>query len=283
MPRLLHAERYYYIDESGDSTLFDSRGNIIVGQEGASRVFIVGAAQIHNPRGLETDLQFLRQQLVGDPYFRGVPSLAERAKKTALYFHAKDDLPEVRRDVMRVLRDHPFSVVAAIRRKRVVAEFAKERFERTGRKITEHELYDDLVQRILRDRLHMAAHTHIWFARRGKRERKEALERAIDNARQQFALTNLAAVLARLGNRKPKTTIYSAQPSDVAGLQAIDYCLWALHRLLERGDDRFFNYLGGKFRLIWDVDDIRRKAAGEWHRAKRRRGIDGSKIMPVVS
>jgi hypothetical protein len=40
---------------------------------------------------------------LADPYFKGVPSMQADAKKTALFFHAKDDLPEVRREVFRVL------------------------------------------------------------------------------------------------------------------------------------------------------------------------------------
>jgi len=50
----------------------------------------------------------LRQSLLADPYFKRVPSMQPAARKTALMFHAKDDVPEVRRDVFALLQKHEF-------------------------------------------------------------------------------------------------------------------------------------------------------------------------------
>jgi len=283
--RKLLAAQHYFIDESGDLTLFDAVGRCIVGQPGASRTFTLGAAWVKSPESLQSELSFLRLSLLGDRYFAGVPSLQPEARKTALYFHAKDDLPEVRREVFRILRAHEMQVVVAIRRKDALADFAASRFKTTGVKVTDHEIYDGLVERVMRDRLHLAAHSHIWFARRGKRERKQALESVIERARASFTAYHGEAVLAeRMGNQKPQTTVYSAHPSEVAGLQAIDYCLWALSRLLERGETRYFEYLMPKYRMIHDIDDVRRRATGEYYNARaQQKFIDGNKILPVVS
>ena len=283
MTRHLEPAQHYFVDESGDAVLFDAQGRCIVGQEGVSKTFILGAARIANPTGLQTDLNFLRLQLLSDPYFRGVPSFDPARRKTALYFHAKDDPPEVRRDVFRVLQAHEIQVIAAFRRKKYLAEFASRRFDETGQKISDEEIYDTLVERIMSNRLHLAEHSHIWFARRGKRERKQALENVIAKARAAFIQRYPAAVAARLGSREPKTTIYPAHPSEVAGLQAVDYCLWALNRLLERDEARYFELIKSKFRLIWDIDDVGRKPSGEYYWGKKRRAIDCQKILPVVS
>jgi hypothetical protein len=283
MTKTLHQEQHYFIDESGDATLFDSRGRCIVGS-GASKCFILGAALIVNPAGLQTELDFLRLQLIADPYFKGVPSFDVTRNKTANYFHAKNDLPEVRREVFRVIREHDVRVVAAIRRKDALAISASRRFEETGRKISETEIYDSLVEQIMHDRLHIAEHSHIWFARRGKRERKEALTAVIEKARARFTTNHMEAVMARLGDRQPKTSIYSAKPSEVAGLQVVDYCLWALQRHLEKGEGRYFDYISTKFRAIWDTDDVSRsKPGGGCHRGKQRKPISSSKILPVAS
>ena len=64
---------------------------------------------------LTGELAALRAQLLSDPYFKGVPSMLPEAKKTALFFHAKDDLPEVRREVFKVLERHDFSFYAVVR------------------------------------------------------------------------------------------------------------------------------------------------------------------------
>ena len=96
--------RNYYVDEGGDSTLFASRGRLLVGTPGCSRFFMLGLLDLADPAGLEASLRELRVRLLTDPYFKNVPSMQPEAGKTALAFHAKDDLPEVRREVFSLLR-----------------------------------------------------------------------------------------------------------------------------------------------------------------------------------
>jgi hypothetical protein len=84
----------YYVDEAGDLTLFNKRGRVIVGREGVSRLFMVGVAYLSEPSVAHSKLEKLRAQLLSDPYFKKVPSMQPSQKKTALCFHAKDDLPE---------------------------------------------------------------------------------------------------------------------------------------------------------------------------------------------
>jgi len=44
---------------------------------------------------------------------------------------------------------------------------------------------------------------------------------------------------------------------NVPALQAIDYCLWSLQRLFERGEERYLELLWPVFRLVIDMDDTR--------------------------
>ena len=90
--------RTYYVDESGDATIFNRRGQVLIGEQGCSRYFILGVLDIENAVSLQQELDELRASLLADPYFKDVPSMQLAARKTALKFHAKDDLPEVRRD-----------------------------------------------------------------------------------------------------------------------------------------------------------------------------------------
>ena len=57
----------------------------------------------------------------------------------------------------------------------------------------------------------------------------------------------------------------SAEPSEYGALQVINYYLWALQRMYERGEDRFFDMLHPAYRLIMDLDDKVRKDHGEWY------------------
>ena len=94
-----------------------------MGQEGCSNYFILGKLEIDEPEALQRQLDDLRAELLADPYFKDVPSMQPHQKKTALNFHAKDDLPEVRYRVLKLLAQQPVSFYAVVRDKhRVLAE-----------------------------------------------------------------------------------------------------------------------------------------------------------------
>lgn len=248
----------YFVDEAGDMNLFNKQGRVLLGQPGVSYFFMVGVAHLPNPADVHRQLQDLRQTLLTDPYFKGVPSMQPEAKKTALAFHAKDDLPEVRREVFRLLPQFGAKVQVAIRSKPILVKEAQALFRYRGLKLSDNDIYDELVKRLFQNLLHKADRNEIVFARRGTSPRKRALQQAIEQARKKF--------MAKWGNRGiPPTKIYSAYPHESAGLQVIDYYLWALQRLYERGEDRYFELLARDYRLIMDLDDKRSKPYGTWY------------------
>jgi len=248
---------HYFVDEAGDLNLFDRKGRVLLGTAGVSNVFMVGVAHVPDPESARAVLETLRQKLLADPYFKGVPSLQSEQKKTALMFHAKDDLPEVRREVFQVLPQLNVKVQVAIRRKAVLVREAQTLF-RYGRKLRPYDVYDSLIARLFRNLLHKADENRIVFAYRGKAAQKESLAQAILKGKQNFT--------ARWGEFYDKpTTITSGFPSEHAGLQIADYYLWALQRLYEVGEERFFASVARDYRLIMDIDDTRRKPYGEWY------------------
>jgi hypothetical protein len=263
---------YYFVDESGDLTLFDKKGKIIVGEQGVSKTFMLGMAKINLPDNVSEKLETLRKDLICDPYFKGVSSMLIENNKTAVYFHAKDDLPEVRRDVFKVLKDIEVRVQVVIKRKRELSVFAKNYYNFYGKKIGENEIYDDLVKRLFRNVLHKADKNIIYFAKRGKTNRTGSLISAIIKSKHNFENKY------NIKSDKP-VEVYSEYPKDVAGLQVIDYHLWALQRFYEKADDRFFNLISKNYSLIMDIDDVRRKKYGEWY--SQYNPLDIKKIMPV--
>lgn len=264
---------YFFVDEAGDLTLFDKRGRVIVGEEGVSHTFIVGIAETSDPATLARRLETLRSDLLADPYFADVPSMRRESAKTAIAFHAKDDLPEVRREVFRILAGTDLKVFAAIRRKQRLAADFRAAFERSGVKRGPESIYDELVTRLFKERLHLAEQNHIVFARRGKSDRNLALEKAIRLAKREFESR------WRKGIDRP-TTVSSSVPSETTCLQAIDYCLWALQRMVERREERFFALLRDKFRLVLDRDDDRRNGYGEYYTSKNPLTLE--RLMPVT-
>jgi hypothetical protein len=262
----------YYVDEAGDLILFDKRGRVIVGREGVSRTFMVGVAYLPGPKGVHQKLEGLRADLLADTYFKGVSSMQSNARKTAICFHAKDDLPEVRREVFRLLPEFGAKVLIAIRRKEYLVKTAQ-LLNQIGTKFRADEVYDDLVKRLFKNLLHKANRNLIVFARRGKTIRQQALENAIRKAKRNFETkTGISS--------QSKTVIQPAYPSQYAGLQVIDYYLWALRRMFERGEDRFFQMLAPAYRLVMDLDDTRNRPYGEWY--SNSNPLELKKIKPVV-
>lgn len=108
---------------------------------------MVGICELRDPQAAATGISELRAALLNDPYFRGVPSMSRTARKTAWSFHAKDDIPEVRREVYTLITQlHP-KIYVAFRRTNEYAEFAREHFRLRGRKVGPNLIDDDLVEK----------------------------------------------------------------------------------------------------------------------------------------
>ena len=228
---------------------------------------MLGVAHIYNSDQTSFELESLRKQLMGDPYFKGVPAMSSDAKKTAMFFYACDDLPEVRREVFKVLSNLEITVQVIIRRKNQLAITAKSAFQKFGIKQTPNMIYDDMVKRLFKNLLHKADVNNIVFARRGKTDRLEALTSAIEHAKRNFEkshdITNNSLI-----------TLRPAHPHEFIGLQIIDYYLWALQRLYERHEDRFFNILEPHFKLIMDIDDNKERGYGQRYSKNNRLTVE---------
>ncbi|MFN0177839.1 MAG: DUF3800 domain-containing protein [Gemmatimonadales bacterium] len=258
MPKPIPSVRHFFVDEAGDLTLFDRRGKTIVGSPGTSNTFMVGICELPEPAQADAQLSALRGDLLRDPYFRGVPSMAVTSRKTALGFHAKDDIPEVRREVFKLLPALKPKAIVAIRRKRELADFSRELFRVSGRKLTPNDVYDQLVERACTTLLHKAEENRFVFARRGKSDRNTALTSALHRAKERFNRR------WRTDHDKP-VVVASGVPSQHAGLQVADYLLWAIQRLYEKGEERYYTALAPHYRLVMDLDDLRHKPYGEWY------------------
>ncbi len=248
---------YYFVDEAGDLTLFGRRGKVLVGTPGCSATFAIGVVHLQDPEAAGIALGRLRRDLLADPYFDGVPSMQAAARKTALYFHAKDDSPEVRREVFRLLPSLGAKVQVIVRRKSALLSLAQI-LHSSEQRLTANNVYDDMVKRLFRDKLHKADENEIVFARRGKSKRRLALEGSIEKAKKNFE--------KRWDRSSDKPTVIRSKfPWAAPGLQVIDYYLWALQRLYERGEARYFNLLRPGYRLVVDLDDKRNNDYGEYY------------------
>ena len=255
--------RKYHVDEAGDATLFAPKGKVIVGSEGCSRYFILGVLDIADPDALNTDLEILRARLLADPYFKKVPSMQPEGQKTALAFHAKDDVPEVRREVFTLLMKYELRFFAIVRDKLRVVEYVQQRNKNElGYRYHPNELYDYMVRRLFKNLLHKDDGYEIYFSKRGKEDRTAALKQALDKARERF--TAQWGILS-----SAPITVYPRIPPGCGGLQAVDYFMWSLQRFYERREERYMELLWPAFHLVHDLDDTRENAYGRYYTQKK--------------
>ncbi len=116
-------------------------------------------------------------------------------------------------------------------------------------------LYDAMMRRLFTRLGRHGVHSRITFAVRGTKPRAAALKHAVLEVEQHLEHNFGFA-------RNVSIDVASGDPSDVAGLQACDYFLWALQRSYERGEERFFNAMWPQFVEVIDTDlDARSGAA----------------------
>jgi len=253
-------ENWFFMDESGDPTFYDRRGNLIIGQQGCSPILILGFVETQHPESIRELLVQLQREIISDPYFEGVPSLT----KTAVAFHAKDDLPEIRYRVFKLLADLDFRAQLVVARK-------IERVFRNNFHANEHEFYDHLVSRLFKSALHRFQHNHIYFAKRGSRTRQKPLMDAIQRGVKQFEHQWHTKVATDI-------KVQVQTPKGEPCLSVVDYVNWAIYRAFTRGEVRYFRQIETKISLLVDLYDVN-NYPHNWYSHKN--PFDIKKITPL--
>ena len=229
--------RFFFVDESGDSTFFDRRGNVIVGKGGCSKHLLIGYIRTEDPQHIRQALASLNRELSADPLYSGIPSF----KKTTSAFHAKDDSPEVRSEVFKVLRTLPIRAQFVFARKRI--QTFRNAFDSK-----EGAFYDHLVTHLFKRSLHLAQSNHICFEKRGSRARQKPLTDAVRKAAEAFEVQYGTGAASSV-------SVQCQSPTGEPCLQAADYFLWAVQRLFTKGEDRFYKTLEAQVEFVWDLYD----------------------------
>ncbi len=108
-------QHYFFVDESGDPTFFDARGNLLLDKGECSPILILGFAKTENPEMIRKEIAKLHEEIAADEYLKSIPSIA----KTNLHFHAKDDCAEVREKVFKLIKRLDFKAEFIVARKRL--------------------------------------------------------------------------------------------------------------------------------------------------------------------
>jgi hypothetical protein len=231
-------KEYFFVDESGDPTFYNRFKTLIVGKEGCSKILMLGFVKTENPEKIRKALTDLRKEISADEYLKSIPSFGKSMES----FHAKDDCPEIREKVFKLIKKLNFRSEFIVARK--IENIFNKKYKRR-----ESSFYDDLIVKLFENKLHIAKNNYVYFAKRGNNTRQIPLEEAIDKAilrfEEKWDIKN--------GN---DTKVFCQLPSHEPCLQVVDYMNWAIQRAFIRGESRYYNFVKEKVGFICDVYDF---------------------------
>ena len=242
---------YFFVDESGDATFYNGKKELILGQDGCSPILILGLIKTKTPKLLRAGLEELRQEVINNPYFQGIPSL----KATAKSFHAKNDIPEIRMLVFNKLKELDFKSEFVVARK-------KEEIFVNRHKKNKDLFYFDLVSKLFENNLHKNHQNKIYFSKKDNKTRQIHFENAILSAKLSFENKNGIQIDNSLD-------IFIQTPSDEVCLQVIDYMNWALYRAYVKNETRFLNVIEDKIDSISDIYDYDKQPQNIYNRENK--------------
>lgn len=253
--------QHLFVDEAGDPAIFDGKGRSLIGTNGCSRFFILGKLDVVDPPKVAAALTDLRESLKRDPLFASVESFKPERRKTAVLFHAKDDLPDVRVKVFDLLRsfgkDLRFHAVVCDK-EAVMGDEAALRAANPKYRYNPDRLYDRLTRSLFGKFHQLADRYRVCIAKRGTKDRNAALRQALEHAENDFAES--------FGFSRGGMDVWELEisnPEQTVCLQAVDYFLWALQRFYEPREhpttkvllreDRYLNAMWPQIAVIHDM------------------------------
>jgi hypothetical protein len=233
-----------FLDETGDTTFYGKGRKLIIGEAGVSMCFGLGIVRIDRPLAeVRDDVRALQKEVERDALLNTIPSVQKRVASGGFFFHACKDSPDVRSVILHYIRDLECEAEMVIAWK-IPKLFKKQHHER------EEELYGDLLAHLIKNRLKPAGTLVLNVAQRGSSTREKVLLAALELAKTR------AAKKWGAENLKTRTVFNIQNPRTEPLLTISDYLCWAVQRVFEKGEMRYYNYLTEKIRLVVDLYDL---------------------------
>jgi hypothetical protein len=232
---------YGFLDEAGDTTFY-GKGNIpIIGSNGVSCAFILGMVKFRGSLDeIRQKVTELQRQVQTDLYYKSVPSLQKKTAQGGYSFHATDDIAEVREKFFKFIKSLDCSFEVVVGRKIPSVYDQKHNANET-------EFYADLLSHLLKNKLQKEGRLILTIAQRGMSTRNSVLEKAKQSAGQKSLQKGKKARAVIIFNIKNQ----NAEPL----LNIADYFCWAVQRVFERGDTRYYEFLKEKISAVIDLYD----------------------------
>ncbi|MDD8017291.1 MAG: DUF3800 domain-containing protein [Bacteroidota bacterium] len=260
-----------FLDEAGDTTFFGKGKIPIIGiKEGVSLCFILGMVKFKTPLAqLRDSVQLLQQQVQKDSYFKDIHSVQKKIQNGGFYFHASDDIPEIRKIFYEYIKSIDCSFEAVNGRK--IPEIYLRKHNNK-----EAEYYADLLSHLLKNKFKGGEKLILHIAERGNTTKNATLELARQKAMQRFQ------------KNKPRKEITTNIVFDVQNhkteplLNIADYLCWAVQRVFEKGEMRYYNFIEEKVSLVVDIYDTANYEGNKHYYTYRNKLTSKNKLSPPL-
>jgi hypothetical protein len=232
-----------FIDEVGDTTFYGKGKELILGREGVSLVFGMGIVKFAHPiADVRSEIITLQREVASDPLLNTIPSVAKRMANGGFFFHACKDSDDVKTVFLHYLRSLKCEVEIVIARK-IPSLFIHKHHGK------DDEFYADVLSHLIKNRLKQPRRLVLNIAERGSSTRAKVLEDAQSKA------TGLAGKHCIAGDLKGEVVFNVQTPLSEPLLTVPDYFGWAVQRVFEKGQTRYYDYLRDKIRVVVDLYD----------------------------
>jgi Protein of unknown function (DUF3800) len=257
-----------FLDEAGDTTFYGKGRIPIVGRPGVSLSFAIGMVKFNaDLNEIRKAVRALQDEATADKYLLGIASVAKKAAAGGFYFHATDDPPEVRERFFKFIESLDCTCEVMVARK-LPSMFALKHHHQ------EAEFYADVLSHLLKNKLKLGQKVVLNIAERGASTRNVNLQLALTKAVERFEKKGSVDEISSL-------VVFNVQNHRTEPLLNIaDYLCWSVQRVFERGETRYYDFLGDKIRLVVDLyDTTKYKDSLNYYRGKRRLTAE-NKISP---
>ncbi len=242
MKNNLH-EYHRFLDEAGDTTFYGKDKIPTIGNSGVSNTFILGMVSFKSSLiDIRNKIIEMQNEVQKSKFYYKVPSVMKRIQKGGFFYHAKDDLPELRKEFFDFILTLDCTFQAVVGRK-IISLFDK---KHNGR---ETEFYADLLSHLLKDKFNKYSLLVVNVAERANSTAINNLESGLEKARSRFQ--------TKYPEKEIKANIsFSVHKFKNEPLLSVaDYFCWAVQRVFEKGETRFYDYIINKISLVVDLYD----------------------------
>lgn len=249
-----------FLDEVGDTTFFAKDKQVSIGEPGVSLSFGIGMAKINAPLAdVRAEVVSLQNEIANDKYLNVIPSVKRKVNQGGFFFHASDDPPEVRQIFYRYLKGLDCSLEIVIARK-ILDIFAKKHNHK------EAEFYADVLSHLIKNKLHMGGKLVLNVSCRANSTSNKNLATSLDKA-----IVRVNHKREQLGDVQTEVVFNVQNHRTEPLLNVADYLCWSVQRVFERGETRYYDFLGDRVKLVVDIyDSDNYEGSKNYYRGKRR-------------